>query len=146
MYFDDLSHDSYLGECRYVRSIAWLGTGHRFTIGAPPADLVPLLNQHLRNPWSVFAAAGTHNCEFCEAEGRVHRDARNLFIPSPDTVYFAPGMIVHYIEQHGYLPPQAFIEAVRLCPPQGSDKFMLWMKDFGAWWDAQIGTVETRQA
>lgn len=55
-------------------------------------------------------------------------------------------MIVHYIEQHGYLPPQAFIEAVRLCPPQGSDKFMLWMKDFGAWWDAQIGTVETRQA
>lgn len=146
MHFDDLSHDTYLGKCPHVRSVAWLGADHAFTTGVPPADLVPLLKQHLNNHWSVFAAAGTHGCEFCEAEGRVHRDSRNLFIPGPDTIYFAPGMIVHYIEQHGYLPPQVFIESLRHCPPQGSANFMVMMKDFGIWLDAQMDACEASQA
>jgi hypothetical protein len=53
-------------------------------------------------------------------------------------VYFCPGMIVHYIVRHRYLPPGEFIEAVRHCPPQGSEEFMALMHDFGVWWDSQI--------
>jgi hypothetical protein len=114
--------------------------------GDPPEDLVPLLNEHLSDHWFFFAAAGKHDCEFCEAEGRSHRDSRNLFIPSSHVVYFAPGMIVHYIEEHRYLPPQQFIEAVRHCPPQGSEDFMVMMKDFRLWWEAQMEAAENNQA
>ena len=31
-----------------------------------------------------------------------------------NTVYVAPTMIVHYIMDHHYVPPEAFIEALRL--------------------------------
>lgn len=143
MYFGDLSHDTCLGRCPHVSSVAWLGAGHAFTTGTPPADLVPLLRQHLINHWSIFAAAGTHSCEFCMDEGRVHKDSRNLFIPSAETIYLVPGMIIHYIEQHGYVPPQAFIEALRVCPPQGSGEFMALLKNFHVWWNTH---TESRNA
>ena len=29
-------------------------------------------------------------------------------------VYAAPELIAHYVEDHGYLPPPEFVEAVRL--------------------------------
>jgi hypothetical protein len=31
-----------------------------------------------------------------------------------DTVYVAPTMILHYIIEHHYLPPEEFIDALRL--------------------------------
>jgi hypothetical protein len=138
MHFEDLSTDSYLGWCPHVRSVGWLAAGHEFPTGDPPPDLVPLLELHLKDHWAIFAAAGKHDCEFCAAEGCLHADSRNLFIPGADAVYFAPGMIVHYITQHRYLPPYEFIEALRLCPPQGSADFMTLMMDFGTWHEAKF--------
>lgn len=41
----------------------------------------------------------------------------NLYIPSADCVYVAPSLIVHYIEAHGYRPPDSFCRAVLDCPP-----------------------------
>jgi len=32
-------------------------------------------------------------------------------------------MILHYIEKHGYHPPQAFQEAVLACPPTDSEAY-----------------------
>lgn len=145
MHFEDLSNDTYVGRCPYLKSIGWLGSGHEFMTGDPPEDLVPLLKEHLADHWGIFAAAGKHDCEFCAADGRMHADSRNLFIPSSDTVYLAPGMIVHYIVKHGYLPPHEFIEAVRKCPPQGSENFMSFLKDFGTWWDKQMCPEDPKQ-
>lgn len=138
MHFDDLSHDTYAGPCPYLKSIGWLGAGHEFTTGDPPADLVALLEEHLEDCWCCFASAGTHSCEFCLAEGCEHRDSRNFIIPAKTTAYLAPGMILHYVQQHRYLPPAEFIDALRNCPPRGSDGFMALLEDFGRWIEAQF--------
>ena len=52
---------------------------------------------------------GFHMCEYCNGEtssGDVH-----LTFGSGKT-YIMPDMIVHYIERHGYQPPQEFIRDV----------------------------------
>ncbi len=49
-----------------------------------------------------------------------------------------PGMIVHYIKKHNYLPPEEFIEAVRNYPAQGSDQFMALMRKFGEWHESKF--------
>jgi hypothetical protein len=36
------------------------------------------------------------------------------------SVYVAPELIIHYIEEHRYLPPPAFCGAVVACPPINS--------------------------
>jgi len=138
MHFEDLSTDFLLGSCSHVRSVGWLAERHAFTTGEAPADLVALLEEHLEDHWGIFAMAGCHDCEFCKSAGLRHSDSRNLFIPGPDAVYFVPGMIVHYITRHRYLPPREFIEALRACPPQGSDDFMALMKDVLAWWEVKF--------
>jgi hypothetical protein len=141
MHLDDLSHDTYLGHCPYLKSIGWLGAGYEFVTGDPPANLVALLEEHLEDHWCCFACAGSHSCEFCQAEGSEHRDARNFIVPAKDTAYLAPGMILHYVQQHRYLPPSEFIEALRNCPPRRSDRFMILLEDFGRWLESQAPPV-----
>ncbi len=34
-------------------------------------------------------------------------------IPSEGCVYACPGLILHYVEEHGYVPPEYFVRAVR---------------------------------
>ncbi len=46
--------------------------------------------------------------EFTVGNGEIHISGEG------STVYVAPTMIVHYIIEHHYLPPAAFIEALRL--------------------------------
>ncbi len=142
MHIPDLSSDTYIGHCALLRSIGWLGRGHAFVTGDAPVDLVPLLEKHLEDHWCCFACGGSHGCEFCEDEGRRHSDSRNLFIPGKNTVYFAPGMIVHYIQRHHYLPSEEFIEALRQCPPQGGEEFMTLITPFGEWMDARMPNTE----
>jgi hypothetical protein len=33
-------------------------------------------------------------------------------VPGDDVIYAAPLLIVHYIEEHGYLPPAEFLKAL----------------------------------
>ena len=139
MWFEDLSHDTYIGTCRYLKSLGWLGGGHDYVMGDVACEDVELLKTHLSEPWGCFAAAGMHECELCEEQGRKHCDSRNLFVPGDDGIVFlVPGMIVHYIEEHRYYPPDSFVEVLRNCPPQGSPEFMQRMREFGDWWDAQF--------
>ncbi len=49
-------------------------------------------------------------------------------------VYVAPELIVHYIEAHGYRPPDEFIQAVLRCPPQDSPAFHKRMSRFPFRW------------
>ena len=47
-----------------------------------------------------------------------------MWVPTAEAVYVAPEMVVHYVTDHGYLPPDEFRRAVTDCPPQGSPEFM----------------------
>ena len=90
--------------------------------------------------------AGFHNCELCHGENEWYPDgdagpivkwrSRRLrifghghfLIRDNELVYLSPVLILHYILDHGYKPPDVFIEAVRqgefLAP---SD--LIWKKD-----------------
>jgi len=53
---------------------------------------------------------GWHDCPFC---GK-HKSSTQFQIQlkGGKTFYDAPEMIIHYIIDHGYLPPQEFIDAI----------------------------------
>jgi hypothetical protein len=44
------------------------------------------------------------------------RNGANLFVPDNTSVYVTPRLVLHYIEAHGYSPPDEFCAAVMRCP------------------------------
>jgi hypothetical protein len=47
----------------------------------------------------------------------------DLIIPGSLEVFAAPAGVVHYISEHSYRPPPAFLEAVMTCPDCGSEPY-----------------------
>jgi hypothetical protein len=62
---------------------------------------------------------GFHRCELC----REFTSHRNLGVPADDLLYVAPEMISHYVEEHEYLPPREFIDAVLASPMPGTEEY-----------------------
>ena len=63
---------------------------------------------------------GVHECEFCGKCVGID----NLIVPSVEVVYVASEMIVHYITDHGYQPPDEFFTALQACPDRESPQYM----------------------
>ena len=42
---------------------------------------------------------------------------KNLLVPFRSVIYAAPSLIIHYVEAHGYQPPEAFVVALRALDP-----------------------------
>ncbi len=51
---------------------------------------------------------GEHECEICNN----HADRGEILIMDNDRMYGAPKMILHYIKNYFYRPPEEFIDAV----------------------------------
>ena len=68
---------------------------------------------------------GLHSCDLCDRDP-VH-DKRELAVPAGAVLYVAPAMIGHYIDTHGYRPPDEFIRAVESGPRRGSLRHRLAM-------------------
>jgi len=81
---------------------------------------------------------GYHECEFCRFTGGAFTQIRtadgnpllvpgqscaNLFLPGEHLIYVAPESIVHYVDAHGYRPPDEFMDAVMRCPRTSSAKY-----------------------
>jgi len=47
--------------------------------------------------------------------------ASNLLVPAGNVIYAAPSLIIHYIEEHGYKPPHAFLEALSAIDPTADE-------------------------
>ena len=55
---------------------------------------------------------GVHECDLCPP-GEGPEGNGEVRIPgAPGLAYAAPSLIIHYITEHGYQPPEAFIDAV----------------------------------
>lgn len=126
----------------HVRAIGWLGEGHPFPVGSVSPELLAALRAHVRSAWQPIVCAGPHFCELCPEPpaGKRGRKSRagasgNVWIPAEDAVYVAPGLIDHYIEEHGYQPPDEFVAAVLACPSQGSAEFHERMRRFPRRWE-----------
>lgn len=125
MYFPDLTPYAYLSkvELTGVLNIGWLDKTHAYVQGTPPERFASSLKQ-----WLIESKAnqmrGYHPRCFCPPSKElsptttvgdrvVNLGSAEIWIPSPTGMIFAaPNLIVHYVEEHRYLPPKAFIDAV----------------------------------
>ncbi|MCA9639395.1 MAG: hypothetical protein KC492_01845 [Myxococcales bacterium] len=111
--------------------MGWLEPEHEYTRGAvDPSDLRRLCELAV-DPWMPAVAGGFHVCRFCGFTGGLECQGikltglgwSNLYIPDGNRIYEAPSMIVHYIDAHGYAPPEEFLKAVRKCPEMNSPEY-----------------------
>jgi hypothetical protein len=131
-YFPDLSAYSYARtEHPGVVHVGWLDGVHPFPTGKVDRLLIEKIRLLARNPVELYR--GLHLCEICKPPD-VIRFLPNKKVIDPDCawarwakerssngeirvygdqiVFAAPVLVVHYIEEHGYLPPAEFLGAV----------------------------------
>ena len=129
-YYKDFTVCGYFPQDAWLRrlmAVGWIEHGKPFEKGHVPAGVVEKL-QFLRGefkeafPGVLFR--GLHGCTVCESSssGPVWLSGShvNLFIPHHGFVFVAPGRIDHYIEAHGYQPPESFVSSVLTCPSPSS--------------------------
>lgn len=122
MYFADMATECQVDSGPGVRAVGWLDARHPFPTGPVSPVFVAALRRHLQHPWQPVATAGWHDCELCESKPVT--GCANVWIPDKSAVYVAPELILHYIEDHHYRPPIAFIAAVMFCPEQGTPEYL----------------------
>jgi hypothetical protein len=123
-YFADLSRYSYSKSIIPDRNIGWLGRWHKFPRGNVSAGFINGLALQVAVPRN--RARGYHSCPYCGIFGKgakpvsirvegveVHLGGAEIHAFSrAGEVFSAPDLIYHYVEKHGYRPPDEFIQAV----------------------------------
>lgn len=127
MYYADLTDYDYLPTeptTSRMLNVGWLDSSHPFPVG----DVDPAVRDGLVDLAAApqHVARGMHHCELCDVESPVvvcrsddlRRRAKlgfaEIHVRVDGLVLAAPTLVVHYIDTHRYLPPQAFLDAVRL--------------------------------
>lgn len=129
-YFEDLTRYIYHhGDGTGAVNIGWLDSGKPYPRG-PVDDLTVRKLRRLCVEQFTRGMRGTHGCPFCQKPKRIAaKYGRNFcFLGSgeirvygAEKAYACPNMIIHYVEQHEYRPPDEFLEAVARSIP---DKLM----------------------
>lgn len=134
-YYADLSPCHYFPSDLDGRLLAvgWLDAEFPYPKGNVDAQFMAKLVELFVNVWQPGLFMGRHECQFCRFTGgptafefknnTVCIGASNLFVPASGFIYVAPSLILHYIDSHGYAPPEAFQRAVMECPPMKSMPF-----------------------
>ena len=130
-YFEDLSPYRYAGNRQPgVLHVGWLDSSHPFPKGEVSSAALAAMEELAKFP--VEEHRGLHTCEICEPpEGLEPADIDNWRVwaglPSGngeirvrfgDFTYAAPTLILHYIKDHGYCPPEEFLQALEESPTQ----------------------------
>jgi hypothetical protein len=113
-----------------LKMVGWLDGPQPFSQGTVSAEDIVLLEQLVLHTWKPpFMAGGWHDCTVCPrkpGDGPLYRQidgnktmlgAAEIYVPDGDIMYSAPNLILHYIEDHGYGPPEPFLVAVRRIDP-----------------------------
>ena len=137
--FDNYSYGTYYGPDRIipldeVKMIGWLENGHDYPKGVVDEQTLYYLRELIVTQRAAeISYRGYHYCDFCERQSsnldehpkvKLGSQERSLgcaefWLPSltaPGTFYSAPNLIYHYIVDHGYRPPDEFLEAVNRFP------------------------------
>jgi hypothetical protein len=113
----------------FVRAVGWLGSSV-----LSPGETRDACIERLMDAYEKYVlidgTRGWHDCEICEKEGlphtmelikpTVHWHGRELkvyghgeyLVRHRDVVYVAPALLLHYIIEHRYKPPEEFQDAV----------------------------------
>jgi hypothetical protein len=126
MYFRDLTPYTY-GSTPPVDSIVnigWLSREHGFATGLAPREFLTALARLTDSPVNLYR--GRHYCEFCPTPMVTMSDRGPTLVEPPSAIwgnreirvpadcgriYVAPKLVLHYVEAHGYLPPEEFMNA-----------------------------------
>ena len=134
MYFRDLEPYGYdvPEPLKDVVAIGWLSKDNQFPRGETTAEFLSAL-ERLLSTHRVNQSRGFHVCEFCAKSPLTHRTqpgrtimlgSAEIWLPSLEqaVVYAAPDLIVHYVTEHRYFPPNDFIRAaLHACNDVGWD-------------------------
>ena len=93
-----------------VLNIGWLGLGHTFPEGPVPAAFLLRLAVLVTRARIVLSRR-SHTCSFGHKKPIIGSGEIRV-IGDDGTRFAAPVMIHHYVSDHGYRPPDAFIAAV----------------------------------
>lgn len=113
MWYEDLTECDYFAEQFSVNRIAvgWLENGKPYEKGETSKKVVEKIHEFIKTSGMYVYFLGYHKCDFCDFIN-VELGAATILIAYKKKVYICPALIVHYIENHQYLPPTEFIEAV----------------------------------
>uniref|UniRef100_UPI0040560A9C DUF7919 family protein n=1 Tax=Acetatifactor sp. TaxID=1872090 RepID=UPI0040560A9C len=116
-----------------VFNIGWLGEDGNFTKGEVSEEFLMNLWEYYRYP--VYMTRKLYNNEGLDGywkfftalyNGRRRQLGKSeirVMNKQKDRIYAAPELILHYIMNHKYLPPQEFIDAVMTGPKPDSEEF-----------------------
>jgi len=104
-----------------VVHIGWLDGKHDYPKGRVVGLVIEKLKRLATRPTELYR--GFHVCELCSHPkgllpeqdwewGKSRAGNGEIRVISGSTTYAAPVLIVHYIQEHGYLPPEEFLRAV----------------------------------
>lgn len=99
-------------------AVGWLQAGPPYDTGRVDTAVYSGLVELLKDPWQPAIGMGVHRCDLCLYDGPLGH--RNLFIPAGDRAFVCPELITHFMNAHGYRPPEAFQAAVLACPEMRS--------------------------
>ena len=120
----------------HVRAIGWLSSREPYCKGELPEQAKDRLREFCRfasvcsKALSFAAYGGWHDCEFCGDWDC--RGYSGIGVPKGDLLFIAPDMISHYVDEHEYLPPDEFIDALLKSPLPGTDEYALAVTEFRA--------------
>jgi hypothetical protein len=122
-FFEDLSAYCYhpSGIRPGTKNVGWIEPQKPFSKGIVPEMFLKRLWHLCKIP--VVQTRGFHVCELCnmpsdvvptlEFEGEILKlGSAEIRAIAPGVIYAAPNLIFHYVRDHEYKPPQAFIDAV----------------------------------
>jgi hypothetical protein len=124
-HYADLTSYEYSPGGERMLNIGWLAMGQPFRRGPVPLAFAHELGILARDP--VDLTRGHHVCEFCKPPSDLiesspkyeqvwemfHSGNGEIHVRGASgTVYCAPSLILHYVAEHQYQPPQEFVEAV----------------------------------
>jgi hypothetical protein len=109
-----------------VLNVGWLNRDHPYNEGTPiPEFTEKMISIFLsRGPFNAeigLMRSGSHECEICGEmeilvrQGLVQRPLgiSQIWIPGrAGRLYASPSMLIHYVQEHRYLPPQEYIDSV----------------------------------
>jgi hypothetical protein len=143
-WYPDLTNDTMVAHGDHVRAIGWLSADQPFPRGEVSVEFTARLKEFIRlaNRSSELlwfpAFGGPHTCELCDN----NTDSRNFGVPANDRLYVAPGMILHYVEEHNYKPPDEFVAAALASPLPDAPEYATAVAEFcrmhEQWWKSEI--------
>ncbi|GHC68244.1 hypothetical protein GCM10007100_40360 [Roseibacillus persicicus] len=103
----EFSYDSELPEQFEAKAIGWLGKEVPLSgeIGADCIDAIRFLHSECR---ISSGQLGYHTCGICNR----YQDRGEVHLKMEGQDYLLPRMILHYIDEHKYLPPIEFLDGL----------------------------------